>query len=73
MNNTWRVDQYQDETKRVCFVEILPEADLKRHLDSTRDCPCLPVFYFADGVPVIEHNSFDGRELYELSNRERGH
>lgn len=46
-------------------LHLVPINDLKEHLDS--DCPCHPIH--DDNLGVWAHNSFDGREAFETSER----
>lgn len=61
----WRRDVWKDHlTLVVTKIEITPEMDLKSHVSSV-DCECIPELTKQDGVPVLIHNSFDGREIVE--------
>lgn len=52
------------------LVEVVPENDILTHY-TTEDCACIPVLGTnMDGIPLLIHNSFDGRE--ENERHERG-
>lgn len=64
----WRRDEWRDpKTGELLSVEVTPEGDLKLHI-SSQDCDCIPSFQYPGGIPMLIHNSFDGRE----NNSERG-
>lgn len=44
---------------------VLPTNDVEEHEESIF-CHCNPTQYNFDEGPVIVHNAFDGRELYEI-------
>ena len=46
------------------MINILPENDLKEHVESSI-CDCNPSVEFENGEMIIIHNSYDGRELLE--------
>ena len=67
----WRRDEYKDKLSgELLAVEVLPIDDLQAH-GSSEDCACLPELKHEQGVPMLIHNAFDGRELTEAN--ERGH
>jgi hypothetical protein len=68
---TWRRDVWKDHlTLEVLKIEVTPENDLTPHISSL-DCLCIPEMKDQDGVQMLVHNAFDGREVNE--NHERGH
>lgn len=66
MTEGWRLDEYRDRaTHGVISIEIMPEGDSSAHV-SDEFCACGPrVETPANGVPMLIHNSFDGREKFE--------
>ena len=58
--------------RKAGWVHVVPKDDLKPHA-LTAQCDCQPVVEEADGVEsaldLIVHNSFDGREAFETSER----
>lgn len=68
----WRRDVWKDHlTLEVTQVEVTPEQDLRAHI-SSEDCECIPeLTNDREGVPMLIHNSFDGREVLEAN--EHGH
>lgn len=51
-------------TQRIVGIEVEPKDDLKPHV-SDEFCECCPMVEQVEGVPMLIHNSFDGRERYE--------
>jgi hypothetical protein len=51
-------------TQRVLGIEVSPKGDIKPHI-SDEMCECCPKIETINGVPMLIHNSFDGRERYE--------
>lgn len=51
-------------TQRVVGIEVAPKDDLWPHI-SDEFCECCPAIEVVEGVPMLIHNSFDGREKYE--------
>jgi hypothetical protein len=51
-------------TQRVVGIEVEPKNDIKPHI-SEEMCECCPTLETVEGVPMLVHNSFDGREKYE--------
>jgi len=43
---------------------ILPINDLKEHTENST-CECKPKVIFENGVMIVVHNSYDGREFRE--------
>jgi hypothetical protein len=71
ITKNWRRDVWKDHlTLEVTKIEVTPEEDLKNHVSSP-DCDCIPELRDQDGVLMLIHNSFDGREVLEAN--ERGH
>lgn len=71
----WNRIEFKDKlTGEVVGVEVEPVYDIRPHV-SDPSCGCIPLYEEEeDGVLRLIHNSFDGRELSELSyNHERGH
>jgi hypothetical protein len=67
----WRRDIWKDHlTLEVTQIEVTPEDDLNYHVSSP-DCNCIPELTNSNGIPMLIHNSFDGRETNETN--ERGH
>lgn len=67
----WRRDVWKDHlTLEAVRIEVTPEGDLRYHTSSP-DCECIPELRDQEGVPMLIHNSFDGREVLEAN--ERGH
>lgn len=65
----WKRDEWRDPLSgQLLSIEVTPECDLKLHI-SSQDCDCLPSLKYPEGIPMLIHNSFDGRE----NNSERGH
>ncbi len=69
----WRRDEYRQRTgeRRITHIEITPESDARSH-KSSEDCDCIPVLENENGVAILIHNAFDGREMNERGNAERG-
>lgn len=66
---SWRRDEWRDHlTLELVRVEVTPEGDLQIHISSP-DCDCIPELKDQDGVLILVHNSFDGRELQERDER----
>lgn len=70
----WFRHEYHDKlTDDLIAVEVIPDQDVKEHT-SSENCDCIPIYRsHRDGVVVLIHNAFDGREYGEKGNRERGH
>jgi len=61
----WRRDTYRNRvTGRIVAIEVVPEKDKKPHI-SDEMCECGPKVETTNGVAMLVHNSFDGREKYE--------
>ena len=59
------------DTSLVLLVEVSPENDIKDHITS-EDCECIPTLERTiEGLPLLIHNAFDGRE--DCTTYERGH
>lgn len=70
---SWLRHTYTDKlTRRIVAVEVEPAADLKPHR-SEEDCECVPVCKEVNGVAMLIHNAFDGREFSEPNHQEKGH
>lgn len=69
---SWRRDEWRDHlTLELVKIEVTPEEDLGSHISSP-DCECIPELKNTDeGILMLIHNSYDGRELSEVV--ERGH
>src|SRR5690606_23600417 len=50
--------------KTCTMINIIPENDLKEHIESST-CECNPRVEFENGEMIIIHNSYDGREWME--------
>jgi hypothetical protein len=65
MNFGWQQITFRDRTTgRVVGIEVTPEKDRRRHV-SDPVCACHPKFESVSGIPMLIHNSFDGREKFE--------
>jgi hypothetical protein len=54
-------------------IEVVPDGDIREHC-SSEDCDCIPTIKsYSDGIWMLIHNAFDGREFGEKGNIERGH
>lgn len=66
MPDRWQTIHYGNKA-----VVVIPIDDIAEHRDLDVTCPCLPKFklFDLDGapfeIPMITHNSFDGREATE--------
>lgn len=71
---SWQRDEYRDRTtSRLVAVEVIPVNDIAQHV-SNEDCACIPECKSdADGVPMLIHAAFDGRELSEAGSKEKDH
>ena len=68
----WRVDTYRDLlTEAVLAIEVVPTDDIAPHRLSD-ECDCLPKLRIENGIPILTHGAFDGREYAEGSNKSRG-
>lgn len=57
------------DNARAILVEVTPENDIAEHITS-EDCECIPrMDVNIEGIPVMIHNSFDGREVDESHER----
>jgi hypothetical protein len=52
------------QTQRIVGIEVVPKDDVKPHI-SDEFCECCPKVEKTEGVPMLVHNSFDGRERWE--------
>ena len=64
---TWRCEFDRDDRPQP--IHVYPEADLREHDTSGRDCWCCPEIDHENGTPIIIHNSGDGREHFETRRR----
>lgn len=65
----WRQDIWKDHlTLEVVRIEVTPEEDLLSHISSLK-CDCIPELTDREGIPMLVHNSFDGREIEEAHER----
>lgn len=72
MSKLWEGITYTDKlTALPLGYEVVPMNDSRRHISSP-DCACLPEIHFENGMTMLVHNAFDGRELAEEGNEERG-
>lgn len=54
-------------------IHIVPLNDWLPHKDYGKGCGCNPrIEPGVDGTVIVVHNSWDGRELYERGETERG-
>ena len=55
----------------VNLVEVVPEMDIREHVTCV-SCECIPIMSSnIQGIPLLVHNSFDGRESNEY--KQAGH
>ena len=52
------------------FIHVIPNGDIKPHEENSPftaigGCPCSPKFIEENGVMIVVHNAFDGREWDE--------
>lgn len=52
-------------------IHVLPENDLKDHTQSD-SCECGPKIRYVDGGKLVVHNAYDGREVIEHWEEEKG-
>ena len=52
-------------------VHVLPENDLKEHTES-EECECKPTVRYVNSGRLVIHNSYDGREVIEQWEEEKG-
>ena len=65
LSKPWRCDNYRDSLSReLLAVEVLPVEDICPH-QSNEACTCIPTLSRSNGVLMLVHNAFDGREINE--------
>lgn len=50
-------------------IHVYPLNDLREHVTDGCVCWCQPVVDEQDGMPIVIHNSLDGREAFEIGER----
>lgn len=46
-------------------IHVYPINDLREHILVGFGCHCGPTVIYENGVPIVRHNSYDGREIKE--------
>lgn len=64
MKKGWALKTYT-QNDRIAFVVILPVRDIREHWKTDLKCDCIPKVEIENGVLILTHNAFDGREAVE--------